>query len=359
MIKRLLAVLILLGAVAFTAPTQAQNAWVCSYNFLTSNGGWTAQGAGTWSNGVGWIHTDTGSSRAIRIRKEFGVTTRINQIRITAAITRGNTNQGLFFIPSEALYFTDNFISTGTSTLLPDMMADSFQFEYIVSNNAYSGSVTVTRVDIGGNGTSLCVSPTATPTVTPGGPTLTPTPIKGGQCMYLLPCGPLPWAMPEFYPLESPTPVTRPRLVIPSTSTPVVTWVNTLTPALTATPTTTPTITPTGTVTPTLDFDDFSGQLGTLEAITASTPIVIEDVYGDDFSYDSNQIVADSEEFWAHVKAIAQIHFGVFTPIVYFIFFSLAYILLFQSSGFLLGIISAIIGVIRKIFSLILDFLPL
>lgn len=336
-----------------TTQIQAQVAWTCSYNFITSNGGFTAEGAGTWTNGVGWVHTDTPFARSLRIKKEFGIPSRILDIQVIATITRGTVNESYFFLPSEALYASDNYASTPGTRLLPDINADSFQLEYIVSDSSHTGSVTVSRIIIGGSGTSICTQPTATPTVTPGGPTLTPTPLKGGACAYLLPCGPLPWALPEFYPLQSPTPVTRPRIVIPSSATPIVTWVNTNTPAASPTATLTPTITPT------LEFDDLSDQLGTLEAITASTAMPIEDVYGDQFSYDSNQIVADSEEFWSHVKAVAQIHFGVFTPIVFFIFFSLAYILLFQSSGFLLGIIAAIIGVIRKVVSLILDFLPL
>lgn len=356
--KKSLALLVFVLALVTPLPALAQVTWMCVYDFTTSSAGFTSNGAGTRTDGVGWVHTDTGISRSVRIKKEFGMTSRIRDIRVYNTIQRGTTTVGQFWLPATTPFITTDYLTSPTTRLLPDVDANSFQLEFIVSNTNYSGSITISRIDIGGVGASICETGTPTPSPTPTmfstQPTGTPRPNQA--CMNYLPCGPIPWSLPEFYQLQSPTPVERVRIVVPSSPTAIVTWIASGTPAPSATPTATP---GTNTPTPTVEFDDFGDQLGTLEAITAATPVIIRDINGNEFSYDNLNLIDSSQEFWGYVKAVGGIHFGVFTPIILFLFFSLAFILVFQFGGIVIGIVAGLVGLIRKAITFILDFLPL
>lgn len=156
------------------------------------------------------------------------------------------------------------------------------------------------------------------------------------QCDHNLPCGRVPWDMPSFPLLLSPTKI--PTVVATSVG------------GNPLTPTSTPTPSPTGTFI--FDPSDLNDQLGTLQAIAGATPM----------QADNPNTPANFGEsvtlFFGYARGISTISFGVFTPIVGLIFFGFFFWLGLQVLFFLLPVISSLIGVIRKVLNLVLEFLP-
>jgi len=154
-----------------------------------------------------------------------------------------------------------------------------------------------------------------------------------------LPCGPLPWQLPSFPSVSSPTPIPT---VIATAS------LFTATPTVTGTP---PTAVPTPTATSPLDLSGVDDHLATIQGIAASTPSSING--GRSFDLGAN-----AGSFWPYMMGLGQIHFGIFTPLIQFAIFALLFIVGIRVALMMLPLIGSLVGIIRKIVQTVLDFIP-
>lgn len=158
------------------------------------------------------------------------------------------------------------------------------------------------------------------------------------QCVNNKPCGPVPWTLPQLPTLVTPTPF--PTVLVTSASGNVPTPTGTLT----ATPT------PTGTLG--LDTGAISEQMGTLQSVMEATPeVILNRAQGFDLAGNALMI-------FNYVLGLQTIHFGIFTPLIQFIFFGLFFVIAVKFSGYLLPIIATLVGLLRKLVQLVLDFIP-
>jgi hypothetical protein len=177
---------------------------------------------------------------------------------------------------------------------------------------------------------------TATPTPTPFN---TPRPSGSSDCGNGLPCGPIPWPLPAYVGLSSPT--VFPTIVVTATRTP------TPLPGVTAGPTSVPG------ASPTFELDGVGDQLATLEGIMNATTIPIEG------GFSAEQLGTDAGQFFGTLKGVSEIHLGPFTPLLVFFFLAFIFVMGIQASGLIVPLVLAIFGFIRRLVSTILDFLPL
>lgn len=167
------------------------------------------------------------------------------------------------------------------------------------------------------------------------------------DCGNGLPCGPVPWELPELPPLVSPTPI--PTSEFSGDADPG----DTPTP----TPTFTPTVTPTGFVDP----DDINDAVGTVSAIAAGTPIEWLDGEGQpiDAFEEIDDLALTAGTFFDYVATVSEANiFGPFTPMIAFILLALVITMIIKSLTFIVPVLAAVFGFIRKIVTLVLDFLP-
>lgn len=156
-----------------------------------------------------------------------------------------------------------------------------------------------------------------------------------------LPCGPVPWPVPQL-----------PTLAVPTL---IPTQVMTPTPDATATPTPTPTATFTPTITPTptagIDVQVLMDQLGTLEAVIQATPAT-DDV-------DVPTLESGSNVFWGYLKGVIDgLSLGVLTPL-FLGFIGIAFMTFaVELLRFVLPLAAVVFGWLRKIVQLVLDFIP-
>lgn len=179
---------------------------------------------------------------------------------------------------------------------------------------------------------------TATPTATG-----TRIPASDPTCGNGLPCGPIPWPLPNLPYLPSPT--VFPTIVVTATLTPSPVYgPGTSAPGPTSTPA----------ASPTFELDGLEDAMATLSSISQNTPIAI-----DGFNFDAEGLGTSAGEFFGTIKGISELHLGPFTPLVVFFFFAFIFVLGVQASGIALPLIAAIFGFIRRVVSTILDFIPL
>lgn len=192
--------------------------------------------------------------------------------------------------------------------------------------------------------------------------------LKAQTCGDGLPCGPIPWELPGYPILESPTPINADVGAITPTPSATVTLTHTPTPTLTYTPTytrtPTPTLTHTATPTPTItetppfDPTDISDQLATLENIQ-ETQIAVEDAVGTDVNIeDIEAYIEDAEIFFSYAKGINADIAGPFAPLVTVVIVALAMMMFVMVLKVIVPVMSFMYGLIRKTVQLILDFVP-
>lgn len=160
-----------------------------------------------------------------------------------------------------------------------------------------------------------------------------------------LPCGAIPWPLPEFPVLESPTP-----------------WPTSIvTPTLSPTPTTTATLPPTVTPTPTVDIGDISGGIDNINSLLTTTPdqllgldgtpvAVGTTAYGD---MASNAVTAVS-----YLKALGGADFGVITPLIQFVISIFLFMLGVKLLEISIPFVAILFGGLRKVVQVVLDFIP-
>lgn len=156
----------------------------------------------------------------------------------------------------------------------------------------------------------------------------TPLPVCGSG----LPCGNIPWRLPEFPPLESPTPLDLSDQYADPED-----------------PTETPTPTFTPSPTPELGIGGFVDSAGNyIDGGGTPTP---------DFGVDSEteyaNITGDSVLFFSYAKAVLTSDFGVLSPLLVFLLTIILLTLLIKSITLILPMLTALVGFIRKIIELI------
>jgi hypothetical protein len=163
-----------------------------------------------------------------------------------------------------------------------------------------------------------------------------------------VPCQPVQWPLPTWPALVSPTPLADVSGLVP-----------TYTPTGTITPGAS--LTPTATLTPFVDAGDVGSSLATLEFIVAGTVPPLANPSGTPFTLPDMLATAeaDTSQFWGYSKGISESNFlGPFAPFATLLMVFMLTLFLVKGSTFLLPIGFALFGVIRKVVSLLLDFLP-
>lgn len=170
------------------------------------------------------------------------------------------------------------------------------------------------------------------------------------DCGNGLPCGAIPWTRFILPRLPSPTPM--PTLNVAAV-------ISTPTPGPTVTPGG-PTITPTPGL-PTVDTSQIQESIETLQAINNATPFAVVNAAGTPVSPQEQfaQVGEDAGIFFGYARSIiSPVTFGPIWPLVAFSFTALAVVLIVTATTFLLPGAVAIFGLIRKLISTIMDFIP-
>lgn len=173
------------------------------------------------------------------------------------------------------------------------------------------------------------------------------SPALAQQCQREGTCGIVPWQMPNFPVLRSPTPF--PTQVATQQLTPTATATRTNTPGPTPTPATP---SPTMTATQVVNMDGIYEQLGTIQAISNATPVYIDN------DENAPNFAANTLMFFGYVRGVQQLTFGPFTPLISFFFFAFFFYVGVNAFFILLPVITAVVGLIRRLVSFILDFIP-
>lgn len=172
-------------------------------------------------------------------------------------------------------------------------------------------------------------------------------------CAFGLRCGAAPWELPQWPSLPTPSPI--PTTQITATPTP------TETPSATATdsgPTPTP---PPPTESIYDDLRDGIGEIGdmfaTASGMLASTPVIVFDVDGTPVpAIDS--MLADGSRVFGLVKGISSDWAGPFAPLVTLSITALLLVASVRIMTFILPLIAAVFGLVRKIIVFLLEFIP-
>jgi len=170
---------------------------------------------------------------------------------------------------------------------------------------------------------------------------------QSAVCGFGLPCGNIPWTLPQYPVLASPTPFPTSAI--------------TATPAASATPTGAATATPTATPTATVDIGGIESGLSELDNLLTATaqgiynldgtPVAVGTVaYGE---YESNAALALS-----YVKAVGAADFGVVTPLMQFLIGSFLFMLTVKLLEISIPFVGLLFGALRKAVQVVLDFIP-
>lgn len=159
-----------------------------------------------------------------------------------------------------------------------------------------------------------------------------------------LPCGRIPWDLPAFPAVPSPTPMpTIPVTLAPPTPTP-------------GGPTATPAPTNEGFD---IDMSGINDQFATLQSLAEATEPVVE-VSGTPVAAGEQltSLAEDSYTFFGYVRGIGELDLGGLTPLLGFIILSFVVVVAVKSITFLLPVLIAIFNFVKSVISLVLDFLP-
>jgi len=160
-----------------------------------------------------------------------------------------------------------------------------------------------------------------------------------------LPCGQLLWDLPPLPELQSPTPMPTFAVTVQATQ------VSGAVP--------TPPLVPTS---PSIDVDTdgISDAISTLNVVILQTPVPILDLSGTpvDPSESFDNFGGDPQDFFAYAKGLSTVQFGSLSPLLVFSIASLATVIFVKSLTYMLPVVIALWGILRKIVSVVLDFIP-
>lgn len=163
-------------------------------------------------------------------------------------------------------------------------------------------------------------------------------PAAAQDCREGQPCGPVPWIVPTLPALPSPTPM--PTIAITSEA---------VLPPESTDPPPPPDYG--------LDTGGIDSSFATLNAIMAATPMVLLNPEGT-----AEPIMGDLDEnasvFFSYAKGMTTDWAGPIAPLISLTLTGFVTVIGVKIITFLLPLVSAVFGIVRKILSLILDFLP-
>lgn len=171
------------------------------------------------------------------------------------------------------------------------------------------------------------------------------------ECAQGLPCQAVPWRMPVFPRLQSPTPETG------LSDEELHEFFDPVAPS--------PTPGPSPTVTPDLSGGIDSG-LATLQAQMQATVPGISNLDGSYNAGGFSDVVngladygnSPMSTFFSYTKAFAQANIGPFSPLLFFLFFRFFVKIVVRFSTKLIPVFVAIFGFLRKIVQTVLEFIP-
>jgi hypothetical protein len=162
--------------------------------------------------------------------------------------------------------------------------------------------------------------------------------IANAQSCNGLPCGNLPWTIPQYPTLNSPTPI--PSVAATATPTPVLTATSTPIPA-----------------SPTANLSGIGDGSDNVLSLLTATAIGV-DINGTPYTTDFTGLAQDSELFISYAKAVSAADFGVLTPMIQFTVFAMVFTLVVKLSELAIPLAALAFGALRKIAQTILDFIP-
>ncbi|MBN8594804.1 MAG: hypothetical protein J0M33_23815 [Anaerolineae bacterium] len=172
---------------------------------------------------------------------------------------------------------------------------------------------------------------------------------QGRDCGNGLPCGPIPWQRFNLPRLASPTPM--------PTLNGTAFYYPTAAPSTPGGPTPTPTA-----GLESIDTEPINVAIQTLQSVTDATPFTVVDSDGTPIASEEqiSRVGQDAGTFFSYARSVlSPTTFGPIWPLVAFTFTALAVVLIVTVSTFLIPSAVAIFGIIRKIISTILEFIPL
>lgn len=172
-------------------------------------------------------------------------------------------------------------------------------------------------------------------------------PVGAQDCGNGLPCGPLPWRLPNLPRLRTPTPM------------PTISFNPTPPPTATPAPTDTPSG-PTPTATLDLDTSGIANQIATLNAVIEQTPMIVLDMAGTpvDTSAQFAELGDNAGLVFGYARGLSQASLGSISPLVAFTLTALVVVIAVKMLTFMWPILAALWNIISRIIQLVLDFLP-
>jgi hypothetical protein len=172
-----------------------------------------------------------------------------------------------------------------------------------------------------------------------------PVAAQDDDCGNGLPCGPIPWPLPGWPIMSSPTPLGVVGEALPGQPT--------------FTPTPTPTDTPEPTITPTLFFeeDPLEEAIETLQAVFEATTVPVTGVDDQEVSGDDIAGFVDPT-FFGYVRGFSVNMLGPFAPLGSLLLAIVGLTIFTTIIRVTLPVIAALIGFIRKVVSFVMDLIP-
>lgn len=164
------------------------------------------------------------------------------------------------------------------------------------------------------------------------------------DCGQGLPCGPIPWPVPVYPVLLTPTPI--PTVAVTFVANPPD-----------------PTESPTPTATPTAFFDngELEDSLATYQAVLNGTPIVVQNPEGTPVSSDDsiNQVTANIGLVFGYLRGFGTLNLGWVGVLISFVITLFLAFLSIKVITILVPIFLAILGLFKRIYDVIMEFIPL
>lgn len=150
-----------------------------------------------------------------------------------------------------------------------------------------------------------------------------------------LPCGNIPWQIPQLPELNSPTPFPTVYATATESSEGSV-----------------------PTATPTLDASGITNQQNNLQSFLSATPQSIVGIDGTPQAIDSSALATDGSLVISYIKAVTLADFGVLSPLLAFLVFILTFTMAVKLIEIFIPFSAVIFRGIRTAFQLVADFLP-
>lgn len=164
-----------------------------------------------------------------------------------------------------------------------------------------------------------------------------------------LPCGKLAWDLPVLPILLSPTPMPTQAINITPVGQPTSGAVPTAVPF------------PTNPALATVDTSQIANSMATLNAAVDSTPEVVYDINGTPVDTDAtfNELGNNAGVFFGYARSASDASLGAISPLVGFLLLGFVTVVAVKALTFLLPVLTAVFGIVRKIVEVVLEFIPL